>query len=344
MAEEIQEIIYQENKDGNKIGLSIAVIITVLGLLLLCAGTAMGCVLIGWSIAVSLLSGFAVALFVGAAVFIGAIAKSESGQFKKWARVKLICIVVMVVALICGMYPTMVTFNFFADVKELRGKATVDKEALQRQMNEFFEHEKNRVNTTFDGLKNAANIGNPKLSQELIEFLNAEALYYANGGTIYAPDIDTRRNVYLDRVENIELDGTSLRSNKFEAEFDRIQKMLVDIYPWTFASLEKSIDKAANEQNDILSTFSEELKMPEVKCGQGSDTYTVFETEGRSYNQRPTSYAEAYKSITSITVTGAVSALLVALISILHFLLTAPSLRQTVNMGDKASDKYGLTI
>ena len=112
--------------DSNKISISLGLIISILGALVLAACTWIGFSLRLVSPLMSSIAGILVAIAGIVVMLLAVRAKTATKDFGKWRIVEICCIAGMVAVITFAFTPTVLSFNFIKGAGGLRQAANTD--------------------------------------------------------------------------------------------------------------------------------------------------------------------------------------------------------------------------
>lgn len=328
------------NNSSDKVGLTLAMILTFVGLIIITGGTFFGMALLGKSLLFSIVCAALVFALAGVCVFLGAHAKTAQTDFTKWARLKWVCLAGLIVAVVLSLWPTMIMFNYLGAIGNLRNSANDDIAGMSDQLNTFRAKEQVRVARLRTGLESLASMHNPSMSSELIEYLENREL--AVNGRFVPSEIDPLIASDSSSVENIA--GREQYGSIFQTTLSNMSNSVVTAGPLTFVDLRERIPATAEYQDSVLTAVSAAYDLRSIVGDEHASQFELQPGEPNEYRYKPTSFVEQYKKLLGFRWGSLALAIAAGLATLLHFVMTVPSLRKRVDDGHKNSDQLGLTL
>ncbi len=319
---------------------SVAMIISLLGLLVLSGGTWIGLALRHVSPAIAAIAAIVVLLVGGVSVFLGVRAKTAESDFNKWRRYEILCIAGMFLSAGFAVMPTAITFNFIHNNRELRHAASADIQGIDSLITVFNENETARMNATFRGLENFVRLGNNNCSPAMRQYLENE--FRTTPGHFSTQLINNRRGEIRAQIDDIRL-GNSMYGNVFNNRIRALRGVVSSRIPIGFGRLGTELSSTSEQIGDVLTDISGGLSLPVVSAGSGQQ-YTVRPSQSCEYRFEPTAYVEAYGCIFVWTFWSILFSVLSVLAAVFYYLISYRTIRKAVDRGSKVSDRLGLPL
>ena len=309
--------------DSNKISISLGLIISILGALVLAACTWIGFSLRLVSPLMSSIAGILVAIAGIVVMLLAVRAKTATKDFGKWRIVEICCIAGMVAVITFAFTPTVLSFNFIKGAGGLRQAANTDIGGIESLMEDFKNQEERRLCTSYAGMYNFVRLGNANCAPGLRQFLND---YYHT-----SPENLSYQLLRAHRGEDsVKIADLRIGNDSYAGSFRRSMEVMRGTI-------------RAEQAGQVMSTVSRQLMLPNVRAG-ASQQYGCTMTEATVYSYTPTAYRAHIDGMKKFTIGGIVFAMCVSLLYLFYYLITYRSLKKAIDKGNKPSDALGLPL
>lgn len=332
--------------NNDKLGVSYAMMCTIIGLFMMAGGTFVGCLLLGFGIFVGALCTLAVVILAGGGVFMAAKAKVEVSEKFGWSRFKGLGLTACFIGLLVSLWPTMTTVNFLGMNKELRLVASTDIDGLQAQLQDFDSGEKARLSATYQGMQNIVRYGNARFSEPLLVYLDSIGVIYrtaSHNPVIDSVECSAWESSVRTRINRINI-GDRDYKELFHNDISNLRSFMSSTDPALFAQFAQLLQTNAEQQAEKLNLFSQTLDLPVIGAGEESMDFRMGENLPRQYSFAPEAYAESYGKLTGFSWLGMAIALAGAALVTFYYFFTVKPLRGNLSHGAKKSDLYGLPL
>ena len=160
-----------------KKGLSIAVMLSIIGILGLTFCTAMGLLLDGRPMAEALALGAGVLIVGSLGLYLAVKAKTVENEFAKWRKFEYLGLAMCVAAIAFAAQPTIYAANFVFSNRSLRDAGDRDIELVSGMMSRFKSQEADRLNITREGLENYLAFKPSQVSSSLGNFIRYDVMH-----------------------------------------------------------------------------------------------------------------------------------------------------------------------
>lgn len=324
-----------DQKNGKVI--SISLILSLLGILLLIGGTAIGLYLLGESPLVVVGLTGAVAIVAPVSLYFAVRAKSPS--FPGRGLIRLCSIIGMAGSIFVATMPTIYTTNYIREQRMLAEAAANDLAAIHQMWNGFKDAERSRVALTVQGLANFVHSDSRTCSPSLQEWLARMGSSPLNVGQATVTLFTEQWNHCIDNVSV----GDIAMAPEFELRLASMQAGVQSGLPWQMASVANSLAPTANQMAECFTARSAALNLPRIQAA-GNQLYSATDNIPNTYRAPDLTLPGLYAGIFRFSWAGAV---VMAVVLLLYFmvLLSAPGdNRPSVATGPKASDRFGTPI
>ncbi|MCR5679915.1 MAG: hypothetical protein K6G08_06885 [Prevotella sp.] len=298
-------------KDNNHI--SLANIISVIGIVLLAAALFLGYFYSGDNMGISALK--ALAWTIGFAVLLWFLIKAKSAinELKKWRVVEIITLVVYLALAVLSSGTAAKFFNIYAANGDLRKAAGDDVEALQQTIKQFKSDANNALSVTLDGMENAD--GNV-LSSELQNFMDEQDLssFDATSRDFFSEGAGGWRN----KINDITLDKKSYDKSWENA----LKECSEQIDGWSVLEIPqavRSLEDISEEIDVTLNALSKKLPFPEINYNSTTFEYEISKAYSPKEYSTETSFSEKLNAIKPYAPIGIIACVLIHLLILFNY-------------------------
>lgn len=326
--------------DSNKISISLGLIISILGALVLAACTWIGFSLRLVSPLMSSIAGILVAIAGIVVMLLAVRAKTATKDFGKWRIVEICCIAGMMAVITFAFTPTVLSFNFIKGAGGLRQAANTDIGGIESLMEDFKNQEERRLRTSYAGMYNFVRLGNANCAPGLRQFLND--YYHTSPENLSYQLLRAHRGEDSAKIADLRI-GNDSYAGSFRRSMEVMRGTIRGANPIPYASLAYRLSNTAEQAGQVMSTVSRQLMLPNVRAG-ASQQYGCTMTEATVYSYTPTAYRAHIDGMKKFTIGGIVFAMCVSLLYLFYYLITYRSLKKAIDKGNKPSDALGLPL
>ncbi len=326
--------------ENNK-SISLALIISALGIILIAALAWVGMLISGMALVeASVIAG--VVLLVGIAASLLAVkALGASAGFKKWRRVEYASLAAMVAVIVFSAHWAVIGVNYVFMSDDIRREAHRELQASGELIDNFQSVRKRQLESTVGGLRNFLSYGATTTDPSLTAFVNSEVLSGTANARLSEPVINSFKS---EKSGIIERGSTSVDLIGSFRHDSRLLGVIIDnLYPYELAQLPDTLRAFRSETELFLSTLGGTLNLPQIKSVGGEFRMLAPEqiaTPGVSESQFYT-LMENIKEPQGRSV--GVFAVLVFLF-LFDYIISPRGLRKALDKGPRKSDNYGILI
>lgn len=316
-------------KDNQKEGVSIADIISLLGVLASAATVGLGVAYFTFNILAAVLAAIGAAIIEGILISLTVKFKKKDENLDKWRIVEYICAGLLVICGIATIFPVSYFTGVMQDKAQLQGVAREDITSIREGVENFQQQERNALERTCGGLRNML-VSNASKSAALINFVDHNRITSAERVNQYSTD-QTR---LIDRMTVKSTSGSGTESyaeawNKDLSEAEsHIEGWSVFMLPIGIETIE-SVNKQAKE---VCERMSAELEYPIITrenntylIPAGQETQTVEPYEAQMHLR------DALKNVSVFSVTGFCIVMVTFLLIFFSYFLAPRSRRMAIN-------------
>lgn len=324
----------------NKKGLSIAVMLSVVGLLGLGFGTCMGMLLDGKSMAAALI--FAATVVVGGALglFLAVKAKTVDNEFTKWKKYEFVGLAICVAVIVFAAQPTIYTGNFIFGNSNLRQAGNDDISLVRAMITRFKAQESDRLSLTREGLENYIAFRPSNVSRGLSQYIRFDVMH-GQAGVLnrYILNDYTAEKSFLIEHGSLQEDVFG----KYENELNRISSLLSGFDFAKFSTMASTLTALSDSVGANLTALSRNFNFGNITVDHYGQ-YSITPSESYNYSDRALNFGNEYAAMFSPRASSLSLFLVFALLFILDYLLEFRSLRVPAGSGPKISDKDGIPL
>ncbi len=315
-------------------------LISILGLIVMAAGTACGCSLLGWSSPLSVILGVCVLIGGFILLFYAVKGKTCTTDFGKWLSVEIASMAVLFVILGFAVLPTSITINFIFQRGELSAAADEDIVGIDSLIATFDRTETARLDGTFRGLENYLRLGNrncsPALGAYISNTLGSNPQHFSQN------IINNNRGTMQARIEDLRL-GNRMFRNSFNRGIERLHENGNSRIPLRYGELGEQLDTLSGQVGRVLTDISASMELPMVYAGTGNQ-YTIRSNEPTVYRYQPHYYKAEFAKVCKPHWRSVVLAVFAAVIALFYYLISYRALRKGIDKGKKISDTLGFPL
>ena len=323
-----------------KTGLSIANMLSVIGLIGLGLGTAMGIVLEGKEVAIAIGCGAGVFILGILGLFLAVKAKKAESEFGKWRKYEYLGLALCIGVIAFSAQPCMYSANFIISNRSLREAGDSDIATVRGMITRFKAQEADRLNLTREGLDNYLSFNPSVVSSSLQSFIIYEVMHGS-------PGIFNRHvlNEYVAEKSYLIEHGNFNEDlfGKYNHELDMISSRLTNFDFADFPSMATALTALSDSVGAHLTALSYNFNFGNIGLNDRG-IYDYEPTAGYEYTERATTFGAKYAAMFTpgLGAIGLFAAF--ALLYILDYFLEFRSLRVPVKQGPKISDNDGLPL
>ncbi len=324
----------------NKKGLSIAVGLSIIGLLGLVFGTGAGLAFEGKEKGVALAGAAIVAIAGAGGLYLAVKAKTTESEFGKWKKFEYLGLGVCIAVAIFATTPTIYTANFIFSNRSLREAGESDASTINGMLSRFAELEGNRLSMTRQGLEDYVTFKPTNVSTELSEFLKFEVM---NGrpGKVNRHVVNdyVTENSYL--IEHGSLDEDLF--GRYRQELANIRNQLSSFDIGALPVLATKFTVLSDSIGAKLTALSRNFNFGNLSL-DGSGEYIYLPSESNTYSDTANRFGIEYASMFRPNLQSGMLTALFILLYLIDYLLEFRSLRVPTSRGPKISDKDGIPL
>ena len=298
-----------------KKGLSIAVMLSIIGILGLTFCTAMGLLLDGRPMAEALALGAGVLIVGSLGLYLAVKAKTVENEFAKWRKFEYLGLAMCVAAIAFAAQPTIYAANFVFSNRSLRDAGDRDIELVSGMMSRFKSQEADRLNITREGLENYLAFKPSQVSSSLGNFIRYDVMHGLQE----------------------ELFG------KYDNELSQLADQLSGFDFANFPTMASRLTALSDSVGANLTALSRNFSFGNIGFDHSGE-YAFTPSEPYVYADRAVDFGNEYAAMFSPRAGSVALFGALALLFILDYILEFRSLRVPVGAGPKISDKDGIPL
>lgn len=305
--------------EHSKGGLSVAMIISIIGWLSCAFLAGTGLYIWGWKLIWALIVTIAILLLGGIGSFFAIQAKKAKSDFNNWHKKEIGGRIMMFVALILLVMPFCLGLNYFFERSELTRAANNDQNSINMLIDQYKTQELQRLNHTTQGLLNYAQSHSNNTSAKFKEYITNEVM--ANqSGNINDEVIYNYKDLKYYLIENGAIDANPIEARR--ATIDSILSVAHSYKLDKYKSVQADFDEASQNLADFLTQMSASLDLPVISSSTGM--FIISDSRPDTYEAPKSSFGDEYAKVfdfswlTFLITLGAF--LVLALLSFTHYL------------------------
>ena len=323
-----------------KKGLSIAVMLSIIGILGLTFCTAMGLLLDGRPMGEALALGAGVLIVGSLGLYLAVKAKTVENEFAKWRKFEYLGLAMCVAAIAFAAQPTIYAANFVFSNRSLRDAGDRDIELVSGMMSRFKSQEADRLNITREGLENYLSFRPSQVSSSLGQFIRFDVMH-GQAGVL-------NRHIVNDFVaeKSYLIEHGSLQEELF-GKYDNELSLLADqLSGFDFANFPAMASRLTALSDSVganLTALSRNFSFGNIGFDHSGE-YAFTPSEPYVYADRAVDFGNEYAAMFSPRAGSVALFGALALLFIFDYILEFRSLRVPVGAGPKISDKDGIPL
>lgn len=330
------------------ISISIAFILSVLGLGALAAAYCVGSLVAGDRP----VTAACVAIILFIAGFVASLfaiqAKQTRPDFRKWRYIEVIAVIAMIAVGAFMIRDGAITgFNYVFQSKDLQTKANHDVDALTAQIAGFQLSEADKLNHTVKGLELVLAghaTGYSNVAPDLKVFILQNVMGAGEGiSTLSANKIRDFRNSTATCIESLSSSEADNNTTAFYTELQHCKNVIASWSPADVAQLTDALNANALKISVQLNSLAATLPTPQIKSEQGM--FVLVPKVPETYVPNVSTFAASYGELYSFeNPTSDLLAGICFLLFICNYLLSYRSIALGVGRTVKISDNHGIPL
>lgn len=323
--------------EHSKGGLSVAMIISIIGWLVCAALAGIGQYVKGYDLPVAIVV-TVIMLAIGIVGYVlGIMAKRTENEFKKWRTYEYFGVFMMTAALACAAMPFCWGANYLVNITNLSSAADSDKARVADLVETYKAQETQRLDHTTAGLLNYVQSHSDNASVALQNYI-IHVVMNDQPGHINTAIVNNFKEFNGDYIVRGAIDADSIGTLVASANivFDVVNTMELN----HFKDAQAGFDAASQNLSYFLNHMSADLDLPTVALNSGM--FTVADSEPYTYETVKSSFGEIYSSIFEINVYDILAFLVFAFFALTHYLCEYHT--YVVNSLPPVSDKDGILL
>ena len=324
----------------NKSGLSIAVMLSVIGLVGLTLGTSVGFVLDSYPVAEALAFGAAVFIVGGVGLYLAVKAKTVDNEFAKWRKYEMLGLVLCVAVVAFAAQPTIYAANFIIANRALRDAGERDINTVRGMITTFKAKESDRLSLTREGLENYMAFRPQSVDSRLKHFILFEVMHN-HAGSLNSHVI----NEYVVEKSYI-IEHGSLQDDlfrRYDNELTTISNRLSNFDIADFPGMATELTALSDSVGANLTALSSNMNFGNIGVDE-LGTYYYSPISGDRYMDRAEAFGREYASMFAPRLGSLAILIAFVLLFIFDYLMEFRSLRVPAWNGPKISDRDGLPL
>lgn len=323
--------------EQSKGGLSVAMIISIIGWLVCAALAGIGLYVKGYDLPVAIVV-TVIMLAIGIVGYVlGIMAKRTENEFKKWRTYEYFGVFMMAAALACAAMPFCWGANYLINVTNLSSAADSDKARVADLVETYKAQETQRLDHTAAGLLNFVQSHSNSASARLNDFVS-HVVMLNEAGHINATIVNNFKefnNGFIIRGA-IDADPIGCLVSSVDSVFNVVNAMELN----RFKDVQPGFDAASQNLSNFLNHMSADLDLPTVALNSGM--FTAVDSDPNTYDTVKSSFGRIYSSIFEINVYDILAFLVFAFFALTHYLCEYHT--YVVNTLPPVSDKDGILL
>lgn len=245
-----------------KDGISIANIISVIGVIAFGILWGLSLAFITFSMTTAILGGAGAALLAAILLIFSIKFKQKESADPKWKTAEYCCLALLMLFMLASAAPFSHFMAIQTGKEKLQAIAKEDVENVRNGILDYQKSEENMLNKTTQGLKDAVNSSGGQMSQELIDFKNDSRISGESS-------VDEYYNEKSQLIANIYLKAEGGGVIPYDKGWkDKLDKASSYITSWSAFRLPVGLsylESVNKEAAEVLPKFSEELRLPVIE-------------------------------------------------------------------------------
>lgn len=325
----------QKEKKQSSGGVSLANLISIVGLVALGVFLYLGKAYSDGNKGMSLLFAIGLSALFACLLWLMIHAKGVDNDFKKWRFVEYTSLGMYVIVAIfsCSIISHFFSVNSQADA--LKIAANTDIEEIYTIVKDFHEREKEALNITVVGMRNAVNMRDFSANDR-----NLKDFFSENSITPDIESIKTFRELWESRIEKITREGKNYR----EVWLKRLDIIKNQVNGWSVMEIPDAI-RDIEELGEIpttLNLISSSLPFPAIER-MGNGYQIAYQYTGNTYTVT-LSFPEKVKNINDFSLIGIILALIIHVLTLFNYVVAYRSSRVPVIIRKKGYDAGRLLL
>lgn len=314
--------------DKSNNGVSIADIISLIGVLASAATVGLGVAYFTFNMLAAVLTAIGVLTIEGILISLTVKFKKKDESLEKWRMAEYLCVGLLVLCGIATIFPVSYFTGVMQDKDSLQGVAREDIAAIRQSVENFQQQERNALERTCGGLRNIFLVHNPQESAELKSFIDQNSISSPERIDQYS----TNETRLIDRMTLKSASGSGTES--YADAWDRdLNEASSYIDNWSVFMLPigiATIETIGTQTKEVSEKMTEELKYPIITR---HDNIYIIDADSQDVTpcDANLNFRKALKEVPTFSVTGFCIVMVTFLLILFSYFLAPRSRRMEIN-------------
>lgn len=314
-------------KNSKSDGVSIADIITLIGVLASGVTVGLGIAYFTFNMLAAVLAAIGVCIIEG--ILIGLIVKfkKKDENLDKWRIAEYLCVGILILVGVGTIFPVSYFTGVMQDKDQLQGVARQDISAIREGIANVQQQERNSLERTCEGLNNML-VSSASRSAQLINFADHQRITSAERVNQYRTDQD--RLIQNITVKSSSGSGTESYADAWNAG---LQEAETYVEGWSVFMLPigiETIESVNKQAKEITDKMAGELQYPLIQRDNNVYLITEDNQEIMPYDAEM-KFRKALKQVSVFSVTGVAIAVVTFILIFFSYLVAPRSRRMEIN-------------